>query len=1045
MVGRTSDDSDSYAYQNDHNGHILVHFDGHPRDNFASPGTTEHQTSWGNDTQVTARRATSKHNSKSFGSRVTRQKSRRRELLGRQAKLDTSFTRHRGSVPHQVFPEDDLRGNSSRKHNWFAVGRSSTKNKGLGITKGTPQPNAMHRGSHNNDPNEPRTADSLAPGTKEWEEISPWDRPIPIGMSVPTDSVSDFGPYKVPRQRSGSNTTLVTPNIVITPAMPMQSVWSPDTPYTESDYTASVYSRNTFNGHNFNTDAPPVPALPANYPKTTNTQEGMSTRQQTSDPSKHNRNDTSDSSGTAFEDFDESQRKDRVMSSDTFFEEDETPLRERVVETSLAVDTSLTPTARRSQGWWNVITTPFVTTPLTGTWPKNDRNGNQTPEIPQVPAHYDSSRSMPASPTVNNWTKTEQGPITNVNVSFPMSSLPAVDNNPDAHHHEQARSTVASDQTVNGMMGSPANGSSGNAEQSHPQPTRAIPIVNVISPQSSTTASPPVTNTVTANSFEPRQVQEQARPININIELQDRRPDINVQLVNAGSQPTAQQAHTSWPVPQLQSNVSSMSGSSHAQPLPVFAPPPTTAQKGSHFSYDNGSFSKSTPDLKGQKKHRKVSKMAGFFRCNKRRQQTNADETRTDEKKKKKKRSCFLWCCGCCLILVVFLAILIPILVVFTKKKDDVPTSISTGTQPGGEVNSGWLNLTNYPPIPTGVLTIAQPEAVVEQSGCVAPTTLWSCALPKELQQSVKPNKPDQPNFKIEITFDNSTATPSKTRRVANPVSAGAFIRSRFLQARAAPMPSPAPPTDEDMEFLGRTTDGNDAPFQGEDTPLFITIQDPKDMASRLAKRAGPEDPTNITAGIPPPMLNRDGTAAPANLVPMPSAQPLRLYNRGKDDEHYGFYTYYDRSIFLKQINGTNRGGNPADTDGGSTVDAAAMRCTFSETRFLVQIWTRSEASKPLLQGAQSGTSSRRPGTFPYPVSVTIDRHGGNPARKNLYCYDMESDGTIQNKASKRSFQFEDRAFGGNLVNGTQGRPNVTGPVDGGSGGCRCQYQNWLL
>jgi hypothetical protein len=1041
MVGRTSDDMDSYAYQNDNNDHILVHFDGHSSDTFA-PGAAQHQNSWGNDTQITARRAASKHNSKSFGSRVTRQKSRRRELLGRQAKLDTSFTRHRGSVPHEVFPEDDARGNSSRKHNWFAVGRSSTKNKGLGITKGTPQPNAMHRGDHNNDPNEPKTADSLAPGTKEWEEISPWDRPIPIGISVPTDSVSDFGPYKVPRQRSGSDTTLVTPNIVVTPAVPMQSVWSPDTPYTESDYTASVYSRNTFIGHNFNTDAPPVPALPANISKGTNNQEGTNTQQQTSDLPNHNRNDTSDSSGTAFEEFDESQRKGRVMSSDTFFEEDETPLRERVIETSLAVDTSLTPTARRSQGWWNVITTPFVTTPLTGTWPKSDRNGNQTPDLPQVPAHYDSSRGVPASPMVNNWTRTEQGPITNVNVSFPVSSLPTADSNSHAPHHEQARAADANDQTTNSITGLPVNDSSGSAEQYHSQSTRPIPVVNVISPQSSATASPPVARTITPNSFEARQVQEQPRPININIELQDRRPDVNVQLVGAGSQPIAHQAHTSWPRPQLQSNVSSRSASnSPAQPLPVFAPPPSVAKKGSYFSYDDENFSKSTPDLKGQKKHRKVSKMADFFRCNKRRPQGRADETRPDEKKKKKKRGCLLWCCGCCLILLILLAILIPVLVVFTRRKDNVPAPISTGTQPGGEMNSGWLNLTNYPPVPTGVLTIAQPEAVVEQSGCVAPTTLWSCALPKELQQSVKPNKPDQPNFKIEITFDNSTTTPSKTRRVVNPVSAAAFIRSRFLKARAAPVPSPAPPTDEDMAFLGKTTDGNDAPFQGEDTPLYITIQDPKDMASRLAKRAGPDDPTNITAGIPPPMLNSDGTAAPANLVPMPYAQPLRLYNRGKDDEHYGFYTYYDRSIFLKQINGTNRGGNPADTDGGSTVDAAAMRCTFSETRFLVQIWTRSDTSKPLLQG---GTSSRRPGTFPYPVTVTIDRHGGNPARKNLYCYDMESDGTIQNKASKRSFQFEDRAFGGNLVNGTQGRPNVTGPVDGGSGGCKCQYQNWL-
>jgi hypothetical protein len=77
-------------------------------------------------------------------------------------------------------------------------------------------------------------------------------------------------------------------------------------------------------------------------------------------------------------------------------------------------------------------------------------------------------------------------------------------------------------------------------------------------------------------------------------------------------------------------------------------------------------------------------------------------------------------------------------------------------------------------------------------------------------------------------------------------------------------------------------------------------------------------------------------------------------------------------------------------------------------------------------------------------VTVTLDRHGGNPAKKNLYCYQMESDGTIQNKDSKKSFQFEDRAFGGNLVNGTQGKTSVTGPIDGGTGGCRCQWQNWL-
>ena len=226
-----------------------------------------------------------------------------------------------------------------------------------------------------------------------------------------------------------------------------------------------------------------------------------------------------------------------------------------------------------------------------------------------------------------------------------------------------------------------------------------------------------------------------------------------------------------------------------------------------------------------------------------------------------------------------------------------------------------------------------------------------------------------------------------------------------------------------------------------------MSFEDPTatSTSSRMAKRA--DDPTNITLVIPPPSLNPDGTAADADLLPFPSAQPLRLFNRGKPDEHYGFYSYFDRSIFLKDINSTTgRGGNPADTNGGSTRDAASLRCTFSQTRFLVQIWTRSSASKPLLNSVQNTTEDafQRPGTFPYPVTFTIDRHGGDVSKKNLYCYKMQSDGTIVDKRDNKFFQFEDRGFGGNLVNGTQGRPSAKGPIDGGSGGCSCKWQNWV-
>lgn len=1008
----------------------MIHLNGHFDGTIALPKATQEREAWDNDDQISAQKAASKRTSRSFASRVPRQKSRRRELLGRQAKLDTSFTRHKGDAPHQVFPGDYAQSNGlARKQSWFSLRRSSTKFKGLGITKGTPQPEFSHRRRSSID-HEPKTADSLtpAPGTGTWNEISPWDRPIPIGITVPTDSISDFSPYQAPRQRSGSDATMVTPSIVITPAMPMQSVWSPDTPYTESDYTPSIYSRNTFNAQSMDHNIPPVPALPLGITASSGAQ---TNNKSVPDSPTHIRNDTLDSNETAFEEYDDSQRKDRIMSSDTFFEEDETPLRERTIETSLVVDTSLLPTPRRSQGWWNVITTPFVSTPLTATWPKYDQYVQRTPDVPTVPMQYSLPKEVPASMPIDSWTATEK-PSYKESTPPPEHTLPA------------AAPVPINDLAV--FRFAPPVTATNEAQDKHQQTT--APDRSITSPLSSLSATPVVSTAAVATVIMPRQVEETSRPININIELQDRRPDVNFQLLNASPQPAVQPSHTSWPAPRLQGVGAYASRSnSPSQNLPTFAPPPTFAQKASHFSYDNGSRPDSpASDLKRQKKHRKVFDMRGLLPCLKRKKQERPDE------KQKKKRGCFFWCCGCCLILVVLLAVLIPIIVVFSKKKDDTTQTTPVSTQPGGESTSStfeWLNLTNYPAIPTGVLTIAQPEAVEEQSGCVTPTTLWSCALPKELQDSVKPNKPDQPNFKIEITFDNSSTAESsknqKARGLVNPVSAGAFIRSRFLNARSAPSPSPAPPSDDDMVFIGKTTDGNSAPFNGEDTPLFVSFQDPKTTGSGLTKRAG-SDPTNITATIPPPMLNSDGTAAPANLLPFPSAQPLRLYNRGKDDEHYGFYTYYDRSIFLKQINGPNRGGNPADTDGGSSEEAATLRCTFSETRFLIQIWTRSQSSKPLLQSsAQSGSSNtERPGTFPYPVTVTIDRHGGNAAKKNLYCYEMESDGTIKDDASKRSFQFEDREFGGNLVNGTQGRPNASGPIDGGSGGCSCKYQNWL-
>lgn len=70
-----------------------------------------------------------------------------------------------------------------------------------------------------------------------------------------------------------------------------------------------------------------------------------------------------------------------------------------------------------------------------------------------------------------------------------------------------------------------------------------------------------------------------------------------------------------------------------------------------------------------------------------------------------------------------------------------------------------------------------------------------------------------------------------------------------------------------------------------------------------------------------------------------------------------------------------------------------------------------------------------------------------------VYCYPLEDDGHYNITAVQ--LQLEDRAVGGELVNPAAGlfkglgdTKNATtqedGGVDGGSGGCGCQWTNWI-
>lgn len=402
------------------------------------------------------------------------------------------------------------------------------------------------------------------------------------------------------------------------------------------------------------------------------------------------------------------------------------------------------------------------------------------------------------------------------------------------------------------------------------------------------------------------------------------------------------------------------------------------------------------------------------------------------------------------LFFLIIVVLAIALATTLTRKSDET------------QVQSQWVNLTNYPPIQTGIMTIAGTEPQVQNSGCVNIESMWSCYLPKGTQQTEnKPYDGNEPTFRVEIRYRNGTSNSTTG-------SSNSTRTKRDIWTA-----DPSPPSVADQTFLGNTTDGNAKPYAGEETPFYLSVLSAAHLSSTNIFRRS----TNLTI-IPAPTEDSDGTAAAAILYPLPSSQPVRLYNRGESSEHYGFYTYFDKSIFLHSsasLNGSTADYDSEDENGGTTLANAQARCTWSQTRFLVQIWTNpSGMGYSLLSGSGNSTSATatatststsstatssssatdylRPGSFPYPVTVTIDRHGGDAEKKRLYCWGIEENGHYNLTEGK--FQIENRSVGGTLVNpaltssstssSDSSSASTYGGIDGGTGGCECQWANWI-
>ncbi|GAB7328002.1 hypothetical protein MBLNU13_g00062t1 [Cladosporium sp. NU13] len=405
-------------------------------------------------------------------------------------------------------------------------------------------------------------------------------------------------------------------------------------------------------------------------------------------------------------------------------------------------------------------------------------------------------------------------------------------------------------------------------------------------------------------------------------------------------------------------------------------------------------------------------------------------------------------CMSLILLLIVLLIILIP------------------QNHADNSVQAQWLNLTGFPPLPTGVATVIQPKKILEESKCVDPPTIWSCAMPRTQplprNRSLRTNVP---NFRFEIRFRNHTLENTTALMLATdyssssgPASVKSQLRARSTWSQMLYSSNPAPPSEVDQLALSSATDNTTI---GEETPFYISFLTPEPLTRRNKRDTAKDDdktpttipnpypypnPSNTTTSknltattnttIPRPIVLHNGSAPKPLLYPYATAQPLRLYNRGQPDEHYGFYTYFAKTALvadaaLKVSSATSNAPasswfedtspapsdlRPLDLANTTTPASQAVKpqafCEFAQTRFRVQVWTRRGfvATVPAAGPDSSGDSTARvqaadssanemqaPGSFPYAVTILLDRESGpqGDEGKGVFCWALDWAGRI--------------------------------------------------
>ncbi|KZL83048.1 glycoprotease family protein [Colletotrichum incanum] len=857
------------------------------------------------------------------------------------------------------------------------------------------------------------------------QDLSPNDRPIVIGIALPSELAGREispqtavleTPHELP-PKYDNKPPVASKSDTVTPLTPSQqrSVWSPDTPDTTSPFqsphrSSSIYSQATGLGLRVAHDAPPVPSVPSTYKQ----QERV-----VSVVLKDNNEDDDDGGSPC-----------------TLFEEDGAASNRRRSTKAKEVAKSPDSAATQTRGWWDHITTPFLErkSPIVPTksgsqpvketqhgewWSEKDTNTLtsenkdselEAPKPPQNPPAVIQRPGLPASPKPSP--RNIQAPIVRVPTPrrTPSPLMDRRDPSPACSSRSATPRPQVQSEKVPFTQSSPAL-SEQPPPYSPPQQQKAVRYravfpaghpLQALYPPSPGPISPAINGTMSSQG---------------GISM----TDIPLTPPARGSSP-AHGTHGRLP--------ERLAG--------TFVPQ-------EHFLAASGDGHRVERERRRHEKEEMAARKLGGFWKGRWCIPASGCYGRSGREGRKRRRMC-LGVCGASLAL----SILIIVLCVTLISRNSV----------AAPVDNMFVNLTRFPPMPTGVLSVVGPDNTAAVTGCSSPSTVWSCALPKEEHDSVAPYRPNQPTFIMQIQWDNNTRNlwdvpngepprPGFSSQKRASTFGGIIARAGAYVRRQNPAfaPSPSPPSFEEMYFLGNTTDGiisNDK--GGEPTPFHLSILKSANETvgpNALDKRQNPEESSgDILISLPAPDLEADGTGAPAQLFPHAVQQPVRLYDRGLPTEHYGFYTYFKRTIYLKSVttlNGTDGESNvPLDKDGGSRRSEAKFLVTWSQTRFLVQIWTRSENNTQLL----TSNDGEKPGTMPYPVTVKTDTHGGRSGEKFVWHWPVDDRQGIDTANPK--LLPNDIGFGGTTVNPRKDKDASFGGFDGGTGGCRCEWVNFV-